>query len=94
MARDVAIENQPYNLDCEVFGTDNLLNHAITYMWTKSSISDILGSQRTYTLVPTARNHGVTYHCAVTITSSVLSDPISMSESTILNVLGELYIHN
>ena len=84
-----AIAGQSYTLECGVSGAEILADVSITYEWTRGSSSVVLGGDMTYTFTPTAAgNDGVMYHCAVTVTSSSLSTPITKSGSRTISVLG------
>ena len=85
---DGAIAGQSYTLECGVSGAEMLADVSITYEWTKGSSSVVLGGDMTYTFTPTAGDDGVVYHCAVTVTSSSLSTPITSSGSRTISVLG------
>ena len=84
-----AIAGQNYTLECGVSGADILADVSITYEWTRGSSSVVLGGDMTYTFTPTAAgDDGVMYDCAVTVTSSSLSTPITRSGSRTISVLG------
>ena len=83
-----AIAGQSYTLECGVSGAEMLTDVNITYEWTKGSSSDMLGGDMTYTFTPTAGDDGVMYHCAATVTSSLLSTPITRSGSRNISVSG------
>ena len=73
-------------LECRVSGASLLADVSIIYEWTRRSSSAVLGGNMT--LIPTAVDDGVMYHCAVTVTSSSLSTPIIRSGSRTISVLG------
>ena len=82
---DGAIAGQSYTFECGVSGAEMLADVSITYEWTSSVV---LGGDMTYTFTPTAGDDGVVYHCAVIVTSSLLSTPITRSGSRTISVLG------
>ena len=85
---DGAIAGQSYTLECGVSGAEMLADVSITYEWTRGSSFDVLGRNMTYTFTPTAKDDGVIYHCAATVTSSSLSSPITSSGSRNISVSG------
>ena len=85
---DRAIAGQSYTLECGASGASLLADVNITYEWTRGSSSVVLGGDMTYTFTPTARDDGVMYHCAVTVTSSSLSTPITSNGSRTISVSG------
>ena len=85
---DGAIAGQSYTLECGISGHELLADVSITYEWTRGSSSVVLGGDMAYTFTPTAGDDGVFYHCAVIVTSSSLSAPITESGSRTISVLG------
>ena len=86
---DGAIAGQSYTLECGVSGAEMLVDVSITYEWIRGNSSVGMGVM-IYTFTPTAEDNGVTYHCAVTVTSRSLRSPITRSGSRIISVLGML----
>lgn len=89
---DIPFAGDSYSLTCTVTKADRL-NPTITYQWFKNNTMVSGETQSNLFFHSLSMSHVGSYRCDVTITSSLLRQPIlAMSNTQQLNIKGIMYV--
>ena len=75
-----------YSLTCTVTGAEGLTDAMVTYQWLKNSAVVSGQTMATLSFSPLTFSDAGSYTCRATVTSSLLSDPITTASANSLSV--------